>query len=209
MAVTQGPSIAHITSDPLRNFKFLVTIFPPSGAAITIGFMSVGGLTVTNSVIAYREGGMNTVTQKLPGQSDFSPIVLSRGVAVGHTEDIAWLKQIFAVTQGTVMSNGGGGVALVSGTTAGGGSNVSGVAVGNDFRRNIDISVLAHPVTSGLTPVSARFYVYNAWPTSVSYSDLDAGANQLLISQMTLAHEGWDYSLASSITGDAPAINGQ
>lgn len=186
MAVSQGPSRAHIITDPLRNFKFLVTIYPPSGAPITIGFMSVSGLNVTTSVIAYREGGMNTVTQKLPGQSDFSPIVLSRGVAVGHSEDIAWLKQIFAVTQGSPNT----------------------VGAGNDFRRDMDISVLGHPVTSGAVPVSARFYVYNAWPTAQAYSDLDAGANQLMISQMTLAHEGWDYSLASSVTTDAPLING-
>jgi phage tail-like protein len=181
MAVTQGPSIAHIASDPLRNFKFLVSIYPPSGSAINIGFMSVSGLNVTTSVIAYREGGMNTVTQKLPGQSDFSPIVLSRGVAVGHAEDIAWVKQIFAVTQGSVNT----------------------IGAGNDFRRNIEIDVLAHPVTAGTVPISATYYVFNAWPTALAYSDLDAGANQLLISQMTLAHEGWDYALASSVTGDA------
>ena len=181
MAVTQGSSIAHIATDPLRNFKFLVSIYPASGAAINIGFMSVSGLNVTNSVIAYREGGMNTVTQKLPGQSDFSPIVLSRGVAIGHSEDIAWLKQIFAVTQGS------------AGT----------VGAGNDFRRNVEIAVLAHPVTSGSVPISATYFVYNAWPTALAYSDLDAGANQLLISQMTLAHEGWDYALATSVTGTA------
>jgi phage tail-like protein len=181
MAVTQGPSLAHIATDPLRNFKFLVSIFPPSGAAINIGFMSVSGLNVTTSVIAYREGGMNTVTQKLPGQSDFSPIVLSRGVAVGVMEDIQWFKEIFAVTQGS------------AGT----------VGAGNDFRNNVEIAVLAHPATAGNIPVSAVFYVYNAWPTALAYSDLDAGANQLLVSQLTLAHEGWDYSVANSVTGDA------
>lgn len=181
MAVSQGSSVAHIQSDPLRNFKFLVSIYPPSGNAISIGFMSVSGLNVTTSVIAYREGGMNAVTQKLPGQSDFSPIVLSRGVAVGHQEDMAWLKQIFAVIQGSANT----------------------VGAGNDFRRNIEIDVLAHPVTSGPAPVSATFYVYNAWPTALAYSDLDAGANQLVVSQLTLAHEGWDYALANSVTGDA------
>lgn len=186
MAVTQGPSIAHITTDPLRNFKFLVSIYPPSGTAISIGFMSVSGLNVTNSVIAYREGGMNTVTQKLPGQSDFSPIVLSRGVAIGHAEDMAWLKTIFAVTQGSANT----------------------IGAGNDFRYNVEIGILSHPVTSGASPVSATFYVYNAWPTALAFSDLDAGANQLFVSQLTLAHEGWDYSLSSSVTADSPAISG-
>jgi phage tail-like protein len=184
MTVNQGPSIAHITTDPLRNFRFQVTIQPPSGAAIQIGYMSVSGLNVTTSVIAYREGGMNTVTQKIPGQSDFSPIVLSRGVAVGHAEDIQWLKQIFAVTQGSANT----------------------VGAGNDFRRNLEVDVMGHPVTSGAVPVLVRFYVYNAWPTSVAFSDLDAGANQLMISQMSLAHEGWDYSLSNYVNVDAPAL---
>jgi len=46
--------------------------------------------------------------------------------------------------------------------------------------------------------------VYNAWPTALAYSDLDAGANQLLIEQMTLAHEGFDFGLANNLGQDAP-----
>lgn len=189
MPFQQSASIAHLATDPLRNFKFLVDItanpsgtsLAPSGNTLSLGFMSVSGLNVNVSVIAYREGGMNTVTQKLPGQADFSPIVLQRGVAVGHSEDIKWLKQLFQVIQGSS----------------------SGSVAGKDFRQTIDIRVLAAPVTGPSAPVSAWFKVFNAWPTAVAYSDLDAGTNQLLLSQMTLAHEGWDYSLASSVTGDA------
>lgn len=189
MPFTQSASIAHLATDPLRNFKFLVDItanpngvsLASSGNTLSLGFMSVSGLNVNVSVIAYREGGMNTTTQKLPGQADFSPIVLTRGVAVGHAEDIKWLKQLFQVIQG---SSGG--------STA-----------GVDFRQTIDVRVLAAPVTGPTAPVSAWYKVYNAWPTAVAYSDLDAGTNQLLISQLTLAHEGWDYDLASSMTTDA------
>ena len=185
MPFNQSASIAHLASDPLRNFKFLVDITPnPNGfrqGTLSLGFMSVSGLNVNVSVIAYREGGMNTTTQKLPGQADFSPIVLTRGVAVGHSEDIAWLRQLFQVIQGS----------------AGGSS------AGQDFRQTIDVRVLSHPVTGPTAPVSAWYKVFNAWPTAVAYSDLDAGTNQLLISQMTLAHEGWDYDLAGSVTTDA------
>jgi phage tail-like protein len=190
MPFKQSASIAHLATDPLRNFKFLVDITTnsggyalpnSSGGTLSLGFMSVSGLNVNLSVIAYREGGMNTTTQKLPGQADFSPIVLQRGVAVGHSEDIAWLKQLFQVIQGS----SGGSVA------------------GRDFRQTVDVRVLAAPVTGPTAPVSAWFRVFNAWPTAVGYSDLDAGTNQLLISQMTLAHEGWDYDLATSMTTDA------
>lgn len=180
MPFTQTASLSHLASDPLRNFKFQVVIQPPSGSAINLGFMSVSGLNVTVDVIAYREGGMNLTTMKLPGQADFSPITLSRGVAVGHTEDLSWLKQLFTVMQGTGPAG-----------------------PGNNFRRTVDVKVISHPVTGSSAPYSGWFRVYNAWPTAVAYSDLDAGANQLLIEQMTLAHEGWDFELASSMTTDA------
>lgn len=186
MPFRQSSSVAHLKSDPLRNFKFLVDVTPNPGGfrkgVLSLGFMSVSGLNVNVSVIAYREGGMNTTTQKLPGQAEFSPIVLTRGVAVGHSEDIVWMRHLFQVIQGS----SGGSVA------------------GQDFRQTLDVRVLAAPVTGPDAPVSAWFKVFNAWPTAVAYSDLDAGTNQLFISQMTLAHEGWDYTLADSPTNDAP-----
>src|SRR5580693_6685417 len=101
MPVTQQASIAHLSTDPLRNFKFVVSITPSTGAAIQMGFMNVQGLNVQIDVIAYREGGFNTTTQKLPGQADFSPIVMSRGVILGDTAVLDWLQQLFIVMQGT------------------------------------------------------------------------------------------------------------
>jgi phage tail-like protein len=193
--VTQTNTAARIATDPLRNFKFTVTISPigrgtansPAGSPISAGFMSVAGLNVTVSVIAYRAGNMNTTTQKMPGQADFSPVVLSRGVAVGASYELYWLKQLFQVAQGTSSS---------AYDTTGQFPN----GVGSDFRATIHVGVLGHPITGANAPVNAIFKIYNAWPTSVAYSDLDAGANQLLISQMTLAHEGWDLKIANSVT---------
>jgi phage tail-like protein len=184
--VTQTSTVARVTTDPLRNFKFAVAINPPAGAAINVGFMSVQGLNVTVSVIAYRDGAMNTVTQKLPGQAEFSPIVLSRGVAVGTQYELAWLKQLFQVMQGTASS-----------TTDDLGQFPNGP--GSDFRGIVDVKVLGHPITGFAAPINAWFRVYNAWPTSVAYSDLDAGANQILVSQMTLAHEGWDLKVSTTV----------
>jgi phage tail-like protein len=170
-------SIARLATDPLRNFKFNVQISHPTIPGFArMGFMSVSGLNVTTEVIPYREGGMNTTTQKMPGQSDFAPITLSKGLAVGDTEMMAWMKQLFTVMQGTGTGK-----------------------PGTDFRQTVNVTVLDHPVTSVVTaPVKARFKIYNAWPTAVAFSDLDAGANAIIVQQMTLAHEGFDFSLASS-----------
>ena len=181
MTVIQSSSMAHLATDPLRNFKFRVTIeaFPN----ITYGFMSVSGMNITTEVISYREGAMNTTTQKMPGQSDFSPITLSRGLAVGNPVDLLWMAQLFKVIQGTGKF----------------GAN-------NDFRSNIHLDVIGHPVTTPTAPVVARFKVYNAWPTTLSFSDLDAGASQLLVAQIALAHEGWDWDVASTLNADAAAL---
>lgn len=185
MAVTQKSSIAHLATDPLRNFKFIVTIYPNSGGnapqtkPINLGFMSVSGFNITTEVIAYREGAMNTTTQKMPGQSDFSPITMSRGVSVGHIEDWDWVQMLFTVQQGTGHAR-----------------------PGDEFRRTIDVKVLDHPVTTSKVPVKAAFRIYNSWPTAQSFADLDAGASQLLVSQITLAHEGFAYKLSKRIGAD-------
>lgn len=185
MAVTQQSSIAHISTDPLRNFKFQVNINNPSiSGLVQLGFMSCAGLNITTEVIPYRQGGYNTTTQKLPGQSDMAPITLSRGLAVGDNSIWQWQQQLFTVLQGT----GTGGP-------------------GNNFRCNMDILVLDHPVTQGNAPVKAAFRVYNAWPSAVAFSDLDAGANAIIIQQMTLAHEGFDFKIAASVGTSSVSFN--
>lgn len=180
-------------TDPLRNFKFQVQItktMRSTGTALLAraGFMSASGLGVNNEVIPYREGGFNTTTHKLPGQSDFPPIQFQRGLfdkgGAGHGS-WEWFKELFFYLQG----QGSG-------------------PVGNNFRTNIIIRVLDHPVTKGgptnpalNTPgglTKAAFKVYNAWPSTLQFSDLDAGGNAILVEQMTLVHEGIEPKFAEA-----------
>ena len=98
-------------------------------------------------------------------------------------------------------------------TVQGGGSTR---AAGENFRCDVEIAVLSHPVPSageGKTQTAAdsdhvamRFNVYNAWPTSVAYSDLNAGDNALFVEQMTLVHEGFNVNWAANLTTDATAF---
>lgn len=185
-----------LNSDPLRNFRFNVSISHPSITSIArMGFMAVSGLAVQNELIPYREGGNNTTTRKMPGQSDFGPISLTKGMLAvpvqttgsysggGTNEMYLWFTQIFSVQAG-----GGYG-----GPTA-------------DFRAQVTIDVLAHPITFGVyaagadnpPPIKARFQVYNAWPMGLSYSDLEAGGNAVVIENLTLAHEGWKLLTATA-----------
>lgn len=187
-----------LNSDPLRNFRFIVTLTSPNTTAVAttinrMGFMAVSGLSVNNEVIPYREGGNNTTTRKMPGQSDFGPLTLTRGFmavpvnggAGGTTEIYNWFQMIFSVA----------------------GASGSGTAApGMNFRSGLTIDVLEHPITktgyaAGVDnppPIKARFAVYNAWPMGYSFSDLEAGGNAVFIENLTLAHEGFAVLTAPS-----------
>ena len=183
-----------LATDPVRNFRFLVTFQPQDTKAnlsfsTTVGFTSVSGLAVTTDSIPYREGGYNTTVHQIPGQTSFTPITLQRGVVLGTPQNWDWMKKLFATVQA-------------------GGSTLE---LGKNFRCDLEIAVLNHPVpsaganvqagTGGVTPapdeVAMKFKVFNAWPTTVAYSDLNAGDNALYVEQMTLVHEGFDLKWGS------------
>ena len=185
-----------LATDPIRNFRFLVSFQPLDAGntalaskTVEMGFTSVSGLAITTDSIPYREGGYNTTVHQIPGQTSFTPLTLQRGVILGTSQNWDWMKQLFATVQG-------------------GGSTL---AAGKNFRCDLEISILNHPiagaegdVTGGGTtptdPIAMRFKVYNAWPTTVAYSDLNAGDNALYVEQMTLVHEGFDLKWGSYTT---------
>ena len=184
-------------TDPLRNFKFAVTIHHKpantEGVAMSagLGFMSVSGLAATTEAIPYREGGMNTTVHQLPGQTSFSPVTFQRGVTLGRNSDgpWSWFRQLFDV---------------VGGNGTGPANNVG----GNRFRAAIDIHVLEHPVThletAGdrihlQTPVKLRVRLHNAWITGISFSDLNAGDNAVMVEQMTVVHEGFQVRYGAPV----------
>ena len=185
-----------LATDPVRNFRFLVNFIPHDGAnalgasTVSMGFTSVSGMAVTTDSIPYREGGYNTTVHQIPGQTTFAPISLQRGVVLGTKQHWDWMRQLFATVQG--------------------GTNRSNQAT--NFRCDVEIAVLSHPIAGSgganteLTGanyadhVSMRFQVYNAWPTNVAYSDLNAGDNAIFVEQMTLVHEGFDVNWATDLT---------
>lgn len=180
-AVTLPNSHSTIETDPLRNFKFRVNVGPPGLESMRLlGFMSCSGLSASTDMIPYREGGNNTTTRKMPGQTNFGDITLARGVVMGTREMWAWFCEIFYVVQGHGRGH-----------------------AGHNFRTNFNIQVLDHPVTAGPTPIKAEFIIYNAWPLAIAYSDLDAGGNGVMIEQLTLAHEGFSAQWAGPGAGES------
>lgn len=203
-----------LRTDPLRNFKFRVLILPNDSELrnlapdlATLGFAQMSGIAVTNEVIPYREGGMNTHPHKMVGQSDFAPVSLARGVFADQSELFRW-QQFLHVWQGGIDEGGVSKGSIGNGSRFGASSHpVTGGSdfQGSDYRCDLMVKVYDHPVTNSTyeydadpstastakLPLRLAIKLYNAWPGSYSVSDLNAGDNGLLIQQLQLHHEGF------------------
>lgn len=193
-----------LITDPIRNFRYLVEFKPHQsagstetiGTPVTMGFTSVSGMSATTDSIPYREGGYNTTVHQIPGQTTFAPVTFQRGNMLGASSNWAKMRKLFQTVQG--------------GNTA---------ANSAEFRFDIEIQVLSHPIpgqgsgvndvnsTAGGDHVAMRFNVYNAWITSIAYSDLNAGDNAIFVEQMTWVHEGFDVKWADNLTTSAPEFD--
>lgn len=187
-------------SDPIRNYRFRVEFFPhvfgeygvskspgwvPSGL---MGFNSVSGLAVSTENLSLREGGYNTTNHEIPLQTTYSPVTFQRGVVIGTGQHWDWMKNLLKVVQGAPQRD----------------------SIKAVFRSDIQVSVLRAPVpfsggnnrpyeagdfpalASADDEVSMKFVLYNAWPRSIAYSDLNAGDSALMVEQLTIVHEGFD-----------------
>lgn len=180
--------------DPLRNFVFRVDFIGSAKIAspfATFGFISVSGQGINTEMIPYREGGDNTITRKMPGQSDVGPLQLIRGVFMHNTSpQYEWFKSIFSVLWG-------------KGNTK----------WDDDFRCDVLVRVIKHPVTNWVTggvgdPRSTQSAgmmtrYYNAWPSAIQWNDLNAGDNSVMVETMTLQHEGFTVLYGANALGGA------
>ena len=191
-------------TDPIRNFKFQVSIIPPTSLSTNLagignfGFSVVSGLTVQNEMIAYREGGMNTHPHKMVGQSDYGPVTLTKGVFFGQEQLYNWQRFLHSWTQGAADNLGS-----TPSTPAGG---------ENDYRCDVIVKIFDHPVSSGpyqsgnagdappplANSTKLSYKLFNCWPASFSLGDLNAGDSSIMIQQMVLNHEGFEISFSGA-----------
>ena len=179
-------------SDPVRNFKFQVQIVPPANTKLAtaingignLGFAAMTGVSVQHQMVGYREGGMNTHTHKLVGQSDFGPVTFSRGVISDQSHLWKWSEFIHSWSSASLGSD-------------------SKATNGNDYRCDVLVTVFDHPHSIGsyqepgssntLNIGKARLGIklYDCWPGAYTLSDLSAGDSGIIVQQMTLHHEGF------------------
>ena len=204
-------TVAVNRTDPLRNFKFRVSIIPnTTGTAsdgktttastnifgakqsVNLGFAVVSGLSVQNQMIPYREGGMNTHPHKMVGQSDYPPVTFSRGVFSGQDDLWRWQQLMHQWNQGNPD------VGSVTGT---------------DYRCTIVVGVYDHPTTKNATytddasnpdksypgTLKFKYTLQNCWPGGFSLGDLNASESSIMVQQLTVHHEGFylNYSPAA------------
>lgn len=186
------------STDPIRDFKFSVEISAGDNSRLrtltngifNMGFAVVTGLSVTNEVIQYREGGMNTHPHKMVGQSDYGPVTFSRGVFYNSDQLYKWQQFMHTWNSGQV-----------NGTLS--------ESDHNDYRCKIGVRVLDHPATGSayvsdpgvfsndtnplaLPEMRIGFVLYNCWPGAFSMTDLNASSSAgILVQQMTIHHEGF------------------
>lgn len=202
---TTSPIVAKPAErDPLRNFVFRVDFIGLGGTSrtgtseiaknfATFGFISVSGQGISTETIPYREGGDNTITRKMPGQSEVPPLQLIRGVYINKSISpmYEWYRSIFSVQWG-------------KGSTS----------FLDDFRCKVVVRVIKHPVTEWNTGSqgdpngklsSGMMTVYhNAWPSAIQWNDLNAGDNSVMVETMTLQHEGFEVMYGLDAQREAP-----
>lgn len=193
-------------TDPIRSFKFEVQFITPTGTTAqpiaagapgttantltdfaaglgSIGFAAMSGLAVTNEVIQYREGGMNTHPHKMVGQTDFAPISFQRGVFEGQDQLWKWQRFIHNWQNGAPGSTGG-----------------------SDYRCDVVVWVYDHPHSNATysdnigntgeqgTQIGNKklgIKIFNAWPASFTMSGLNASGSEIMVHELSLVHEGF------------------
>ncbi len=136
-----------------------------------LGVSKVSGLARSTQVIQHREGGAPSPVHLAPGQTEYGPITLERGVSYDVTFE-QWANKVFDWT------NSGSAV----------GQNTSLL----DFRKDLTIEVYNE---AGMKVVA--YNVRNAWVSEFhGASDLDGVGNGLIVESLVLQNEGWERDAA-------------
>ena len=146
--------------DPYKNFKFRLKW----DGKYVAGVSKVSPLLRRTEVIVHREGGDPSTSRKSPGETQFEPITLERGV----THDTAfedWANQVWRLGAGQ-----GAEVALAS------------------FRKDVYLEVY-----NEAGQLVLAYKIFRCWVSEYqALPDLDANASATLIEHIKLENEGWE-----------------
>ena len=148
--------------NPYLTYNFIVKWDNQPVAAVS----HVSGLTRTTAVVPFRAGGQPQTTFKIPGQTDYHPVTLERGITTDPVFE-QWANKVWDYSNSSKF-----------------GSEVS----LKDFRKNIQIEVY-----NQAGQLAIRYNLYRCWPSEyTALPELSAEANVVALASLTLQHEGWD-----------------
>jgi phage tail-like protein len=133
---------------------------------------SVSGLARPSQVISSHAGGQPQTALKIPGETDYEPVRLSRGITTDRAfED--WANQIWSYPNTQEL---GTQVQLAT------------------FRKPMQIELYDQ---AGV--IALRYNLYNCWPSEyTALPELDAEGDAVALASMTIEHEGWDRDTSVS-----------
>ena len=132
-----------------------------------LGVSKVSGLSRSTQVIQHREGGDPSPIHLAPGQTEYGPITMERGVSYDVTFE-QWANKVFD-------------------WTSPGRASGHETALG-DFRKDLTIEVYNE---AGMKVVA--YNVHRAWVSEFhAMSDLDGIGNALVVESIVIQNEGWE-----------------
>jgi len=157
--------------NPYLTYNFLVKWDNQPVAAVS----HVSGLTRRTQVVSFHAGGQPQAPFKIPGQTDYEPVRLARGITTDTAfED--WANLTWNFDKSGQLGNE--------------------VDMAN-FRKPLQIELYNQ---AGV--IVLRYRLYNCWPSEyTALPDLDSESNVVALASMTIEHEGWDRD--TSVTAPA------
>lgn len=164
--------------DPYKTFRFRVKWKPTVGGGgfeYVAGVSKVSGLSRVTEVVRHRSGGDPSTVRVSPGQTEYQPITLERGV----THDVQfeqWANKIWDYTNSLQSED-----------------NATQLVSLADFRKDLVIEL--HNEAGQLV---LAYNVYRCWVSEYqALPALDSMENVTAIQMIKLENEGWerDYSV--------------
>ena len=159
---------------PYAAFRFRMKM----DGVYVLGVSKVSGLSRSTQVIRHRDGGEPSPIPLAPGQTEYSPITLERGVSYDATFE-QWASKVFDWT------NAGGAT----------GQNTSLL----NFRKDLTIEVC-----NEAGQVVLAYKVFRAWVSAfTALPELDGAGNGLAVESIVIQNEGWERD---ETVGENPPI---
>jgi phage tail-like protein len=155
--------------DPYRSHKFRLKW----DGRYVAGVSKVSALTRQTQVITHRAGGDPTTPRRMPGQSEYSAIMLERGVT-HDAEFEQWANKVWDYHNSPIDDRQGGT----------GNLDVS----LKDFRKDIVLEVYNEAGQKVMA-----YNIFRCWPSEfTAMPELDGIGNAVAIQMLKLENEGWE-----------------